>query len=123
MRPGRRAEAPHPGLPVAGEQAPADQLVAGPLADDGAGDVADVVLVEHEERAEAGASERLAGAPQAVGVQAPEVDALLEVHLHAAGRLDGPVPAMLGVDGIGRDGAGLDGGLTGHGASSAFARL
>ena len=38
---------------------------------------------------------------QAVGVQPPEVDALLEVHLHVAGRLDGPVPAVLGVHGVG----------------------
>src|SRR5499433_2321894 len=94
MRPGRRAEAPHPGLPVAGEQAPARQLVARPLADDGAGDVADVVLVEDEERAQARARERLAHAAQAVRVQAPEVDALLEVDLHVAGSLERPIPSM-----------------------------
>src|SRR5262249_59503275 len=51
MVPRRRAEVPDPRLAVAGEQRVADELVAGPLADDGARDVAHVVLVEHEERA------------------------------------------------------------------------
>ena len=89
-----RAEVPHPGLAVPGEQAPARELVARPLADDGAREIADVVLVEHEERAEPRPRQRLARAPQAVGVQAAEVDALLEVDLHVSGRLERAVPAM-----------------------------
>src|SRR6185369_14338380 len=76
----------------------ADQLVARPFADDGARDVADVVLVEAEHRAEAGGGERLARAREPVAVQAPEVDALLEVDLRDAGRLERPAPAVAGVE-------------------------
>ena len=121
VMPGRRAEVPHPGLAVAGEEAVADELVARPLADHGAGDVADIVLVEDEEGAQPGAGQRLPRAPEPVGVQPPEVHALLEVHLHVAGRLDGPVPAMPGVrrvgGRVGGDGLGLGGcgRLSGHG--------
>ncbi len=46
------AEVPHPRLTVAGEQAPARQLVARPLADHGRGEIADVVLIEDEHGAE-----------------------------------------------------------------------
>src|SRR5215470_2926368 len=52
MVPRGGAEVPDPGLAVAGQQAPARELVARPLADDGAGEIADVVLVEDEDRAE-----------------------------------------------------------------------
>src|SRR5262249_12249618 len=74
------------------------ELVARPLADHGARDVADVVLVEHEQRAEARAREGLPHAAEPVGVQPPEVDALLEVHLHVTGRVQRPIPAMPGAD-------------------------
>src|SRR5205085_11530609 len=83
-----------PRLAVAGEQAPARELVARPLADDGAGDVADVVLVEHEQRAEAGRRERRPRAREAIGVEAAEVDALLEVDLHVTRRLQRTIPAV-----------------------------
>src|SRR5436853_1624014 len=96
---GRRAEVPHPGLPVAGEERPARQLVACPFADHGARDVADVVLVEEEQAPQTRAAQRLAHAAEAVGVEAPEVHALLEVDLHVAGGLERPVPAMARVDG------------------------
>src|SRR5437016_6047063 len=117
---GRRAEVPHPGLPVAGEERPARQLVACPFADHGARDVADVVLVEEEQASQTGAAQRLAHPAEAVGVEAPEVHALLEVDLHVAGGLERPVPAMARVDG------GLGGRrlwcqrrrLAGHGMSS-----
>ena len=38
--------------------------------------------------------ERLARAPQAIGVQTAEVDALLEVDLRVAGRLERTVPPV-----------------------------
>src|SRR2546427_5416988 len=96
-----RTEIPDPRLAVAGEQAPARELVARPLPDDGAGEIADVVLVEHEERAEAGARQRLARAPEAIGVETMEVHALLEVHLRVTGRLQRPVPAMARIHVVG----------------------
>ena len=89
------AEIPYPGVAGSRQQAIPDQLVAGPLADDGAGDVADVVLIETEHGAEAGLGQRLARACQPVAVQAAKVDALFEIHLSRAGRLEGPVPAMV----------------------------
>ena len=100
------AEVPHPGLAVAGQQAPARELVARPLADDRAREIADVVLVEDEHGAEPGGGQRLAGAAETVGVQAAEVHALLEVHLHVAGRLQRPIPAVARVHVVGRDGPG-----------------
>ena len=103
------AEVPHPGLAVAGEQAPAGQLVAGPLADHGARDVADVVLVEDQQRAQARLGERAPGAGDAVVVEAAEVHALLEIHLGVARGLDGPVPPVLRVDRVGLRGRGLPG--------------
>ena len=84
MMPRRRAEVPDVRIAVAGEQRIARQLVARPLADHRARDVADVVLVEAEQRAEARFGERRARAREAVIVQPPEVDALLEVDLRVA---------------------------------------
>ena len=100
--PRRRAEVPHPGLAVAGEEAPAGELVARPLADDGARDVADVVLVEQRagRPAPTSASARRVR-PRRYVVQAAEVHPLLEIHLGVAGRLDRPVPAVLRVDRVG----------------------
>src|SRR5260370_42257832 len=103
------AEVPDPGLAVAGEQAPAGQLVARPLPDDGARDVADVVLVEEQERAESRLRERAAGAAEAVAVEAAEVHALLGVHLGVTGGLDGSVPPVLRVDRVGLPAPGLPG--------------
>ncbi len=44
--------------------------------------------------------ERLAHAGEPIGVEPPEIDALLEVDLHVSGRLQRPVPAMTGIDGV-----------------------
>src|SRR6266849_1384023 len=104
MVPGGRAEVPDPRLTGACEQAVANQLVAGPLADDRGGDVADIVLVEDEKRAQPRARQGLARPADSIRVQAAEVHALLEVHLHAARRLDGPVPAVVRVEGVRRSG-------------------
>src|SRR2546426_14776 len=46
-------------------------------------------------------------APQAIGVQATEIHALLEVHLRVSGSLERPVPAMAGVHVVGGHGPGL----------------
>ena len=89
----RRAEVPDVRIAVAGEQRVARQLVARPLADHGAGRVADVVLVEAQQRAQPGVGERRARAREPVVVQPAEVDALLEVDLRVARRLQRPVPA------------------------------
>ena len=93
-----RAEVPDVGLAVAGDQRVAQQLVARPLADDRARRVADVVLIERQQRAEAAARERLAHARDAVGVQPAEIDALLEVDLRMAGRLQRALPLMMRID-------------------------
>src|SRR5438552_3138520 len=116
MVPRGRAEVPYPRLAGAAQQAPARELVARPLADDGPGQITDVVLVEHEHGAEPGFRERLTRAAEALGVQALEVHALLEVHLRVAGRLQRTIPARSRIDVIGADGSG-DGGrrLAGHG--------
>src|SRR5450432_1006373 len=95
---GRGAEIPDVGIAVAGQERIARQLVARPLADDGAGGVADVVLVEREQRAETGIGERRACSRQAVVVQSTEVDALLEIDLSVAGRLQRAVPAKMRID-------------------------
>src|SRR5688572_25373458 len=87
MVPRRAAEIPDVRIARAGEQRIARELVARPLADHGAGGVADVVLVEGEQRAEARVRERGTRAREAVVVQAAEIDALLEINLRASRRL------------------------------------
>ena len=94
----RRAEVPDVRIAVAGEQRIARQLVARPFADHRARRVADVVLVEAQQRAEPGCGERGARAREPVVVQAAEVDALLEVDLRVARRLQRPVPAVMRID-------------------------
>ena len=64
---------------AAQQQHPARVLVARPLADVRARDVADVVRVEEQQRAEIGGLEHPARAGEPVGPQAREVDALLPV--------------------------------------------
>ena len=62
------------GIAAAGQQRVAGHLVPRPLADVGAGDVADVVEVEQQDRAEVGRGERLARAPEPVGAEPVGVD-------------------------------------------------
>src|SRR5262249_12768617 len=95
------AEVPHPRIAVAGKERIADDVVARPLACYRAGDVADVVLVEHEQGAQSRARERAADPGEAVVVEPPEIHALLEVHLHVPRSLDGAVPAMLRIRRLG----------------------
>ena len=98
---GGGSEVPQVRLPVPGEQREAAHLVARPFADDRAGQVADVVVVEAEHRAELRAGERLAGAREPVVVQAAEVDALLEVDRGMAVRGDLAAPVVPRLQGLG----------------------
>src|SRR5262249_16532901 len=92
---------------VAGEQGEAAELVALPLADLGAGQVADVVDVEYEQRAEVGVLQGLLGAAEAIAMQPPEIDARLEIDVGVARcrQLGLPVPMRIRVG---------DGGIFGH---------
>ena len=83
---GGRAEVPQDQLAGAGVQRVPAQLVPGPLADRDAGQVPDVVVVEDEQRAEAGLFHGLPGPVQAVPAEPGEVDPLLEVDVHPARR-------------------------------------
>ena len=76
---GRRAEIPEMRLGIAGEQRIAGELVARPIADDRRGHVADIVLVEAQQRAEARLRQRRARSRQAIAVETAEIDALLEI--------------------------------------------
>ena len=95
---GGRAEVPEHRFLAAHEQREAAELVALPLADLGAGDVADVVDVEEEQRAALRLVERRAGAREAVGTQPVEIDPALEVDADVAGRRDCAVPAPLRIE-------------------------
>src|SRR5437016_11530363 len=88
------AEIPNPGVAVSGEQAVPDQLVASPLADDGARDIANVVLIETQHRAQAGFLQGLARPREAITMQPAELHTLFEIDLRRARRLERPVPAM-----------------------------
>ena len=101
---GGRAEIPQDRI-VAGarDQRPAAQLVALPLADLGRGAIADVVDVEHEQRAELGFLQRLLHAAKPVAMQPPVIDPLLEVDAHDAERRQRPAPIVARVDVLGAD--------------------
>src|SRR5262249_44311034 len=117
-----RAEVPHPRLAVAPQQTTARELVARPFADDGAREIADVVLIEHEHGPEPRRRQRLTRAAETIRVQPPEVDTLLEVDLHVTRRLKRAIPAVARIDIGGSDGTGDRAGLARHGGSS-VARL
>jgi hypothetical protein len=81
---GGGAEVPHDRLVALGEQAEAVELVRGPRADVGGGDVADVAHVEAQQRAELGLGEQRLDPRQALLAQAVEAHALLPVDRHRA---------------------------------------
>ena len=87
-------EVPDPRVAGSGEQAVPDQLVASPLSDDGAGDVANVVLIETQHGAESGIAERLSCARETIAMQTLEIDALFKIDLRDAGRLKRTMPAV-----------------------------
>ena len=79
------SEVPDDRFAPACQQHVAGHLVTRPLADHRGRDVADVVDVEEEHRAELRCVERSARASKPVGAQAREVDPFLEVDIHATG--------------------------------------
>src|SRR3954469_7988674 len=101
---GGRAEVPQDGVRTAArQQRPAADLVALPLADLGRGEIADVVDVHNQKRAEIGFIERHARAREAVIVQPAVVDALLEIDTHGAESRQRTAPVVARVDVLGGD--------------------
>ena len=81
---GSRAEVPEVWLAAPRQQGVAGHLVASPLADVGARDIADVVEVEQQHRADVGSGQGGLCAPQPVRAEAIGIDALLPIdHLGA----------------------------------------
>ena len=92
---GGRAEVPQHRVALAREQHAARALVARPLADVRARDVADVVLVEQQHRAQVGLAQRRTRLLEPVAPQPGEVDPLLPVDRHrGAARGDGHVQLL-----------------------------
>ena len=79
------------------------QLVALPLADLGRGAVADVVDIEHQQRAELGFLQRRRTPAEPVAVQPPVIDPLLEIDRHGAERRQRTAPIVARVDVLGAD--------------------
>ncbi len=98
-----RAEIPQDRVLAARQQHEARELVARPFADLGRGDVADVVVVEQQQRAEVGCLKRRLRAGEAITVQAPVVDALLEIDAHGAEHRQMAAPVVARVDVLGGD--------------------
>jgi hypothetical protein len=97
------AEVPQNRIALAREQGPARDLVALPLADLGRGQVADVVDVEYQQRAAFARFQRLLRAAEPVTVQAPVIDALLEIDAHGPERGQGSAPVVARIDILGAD--------------------
>jgi hypothetical protein len=83
--------------------ATAAELVALPFADLGRGDVANVVDVEHEQRAELGILQRRLDAAEAIAVQPPVIDALLEIDAHGAECRQRAIPIIARVNVLSAD--------------------
>src|SRR5690606_13198843 len=99
-----RTEVPDDRRAVLGQEREAAELVALPLADLGAGAVADVVAVEPAERAALAVPQRLPRPGQAIALQPAQIDLGLEVVANAPGRrqLALPVPARIEIVGAAR---------------------
>ena len=122
---GGGAEVPLDRIVVAGQQREAAELVALPFADLGAGEIADVVDVEDQQRAEVGVLQRLLGAAEAIAVQPAEIDARLEVDVGVARRRQRAVPAPVRIEVAHRGVLGHHSGFSGplvHGAAPLVAR-
>ena len=100
---GGRAEIPKDRVLAADEQHPARELVARPFADLGRGDVADVVVVEQNQRAEFGSFERRLRAAEPIAVHAAIIDPLLEIDAHGAEHRQMAAPVVARVDVLGAD--------------------
>src|SRR5262249_22668042 len=67
----------------------------------GRGDVADIVVVEQQERAEIGGFQRRLRTAEPIAMHAPVIDALLEVDPHGAEHRQVPAPIVARVDVLG----------------------
>ncbi len=81
---GGRAEVPQNRLVILRQQSKAADLVLRPGADVRRGDVAHVVHVEAQQRADLGLREQRFDARQALAAQAIHIDALLPIHCHGS---------------------------------------
>src|SRR5689334_16540116 len=109
MMHGGGAEIPEDRLMTATQKRKTAELVALPLADLGAGYIADVVDVEEQQRAALRFVEGGAGAGQPVCAEPVEIDAPFEVDAGMSWRRDGTVPAPARVEGFFSEGRGGDG--------------
>ncbi len=100
----RRPEIPDDRRAALGQERKPTELVALPLADLGARDVADVVDVEQQQRPALGVGKRLLRPRQPIALQPAKIDPGLEVDPHPAGRrqLALPVPVRLEILSPGR---------------------
>ena len=104
----RRPEIPQMWIVVAHQQRIAGDLVARPFADDRGGEIADVVVVEAQHRAEIGRGQRFLRAGQPVFMQPVEIDTLFKIDPRMPRRRDGTIPVVVGVQIVI---AGKDGGI------------
>ena len=88
---------------AARQQRPAAELVALPFPDLGRGDVADIVDVEDKQCAELGILQCRLDAAEAIAVQPPVIDALLEIDAHGAECRQRTTPVVARVDILGAD--------------------
>ena len=104
----RRTEIPQMWSLVAYQQRIAGDLVARPFADDCGSEIADVVVVEAQQRAEIGRGQRFLRAGQPVFMQPVEIDTLFKIDPRMPRRRDGTIPVVVGVQIVI---AGKDGGI------------
>ena len=100
---GGRAEVPKDGIAAAHQERKARELVAGPFADLGRGDVADIVVVEQQQRTEIGGFKGGLRTRKPVAVKAAVIDALLEIDPHGAEHRQMAAPIVARVDVLGGD--------------------
>src|SRR6185312_20906 len=98
-----RAKVPKDWITAPCEQDPARKLVARPFTDLGRGDVADVVVVEQQQRAKVGGFERGLRTAEAIAVHAAVVDTFLKIDAHSAKHGQVPAPVVARVDVFGAD--------------------
>src|SRR5690348_15315073 len=98
-----RAEVPKNRIAATREEDPARKLVARPFTDLGRGDVADVVVVKQQQRAEIGGLERGLRTAEAITVHTAVVDALFKIDAHSAEYRQVPAPVVARVDILGGD--------------------
>ena len=94
----RRTKIPEVRLAIAGQYRKAAHLVAGPFADSRAGQIADIVVVKYQQRAELRGAQRLPRSAESITMQASEVDSFLEVDIHHSGCTQRSLPVVTWID-------------------------